>query len=344
MSSATPKLVLSTSPFVKRTVDTPGVMRHVIYSLVPVMAAAVYFFGISALLIIVTCAAGTALTEWIVNGRGPLNTSTLTDGSAILPGLLLALTLPPGLPLWMAFLGAVFAILIGKALFGGLGQNVFNPSLTGRAFIQASFPVAITTWDAPHHRIGDFFHTMGATFTAPFMTPQYDGVSAATPLAKMKFESTTTALGNLLFGSTGGSLGETCAILILLGGLYLAARRFLNWRIPVAILGTVFVFVGILHLVNPDRFAAPWYQLFAGGLMLGAIYMATDPVSSPVTPRGCWIFGIGIGLLVVVIRQFGGLPEGVMYSILLMNALVPLIDRYTQPRIYGSIRTERGMG
>jgi electron transport complex protein RnfD len=329
------QFVVAATPFEKRQVDTPTVMRHVIYALVPVMLAAVYFFGVSALLIIATCTLTCVLTEWWVAGRGPLRDSPAGDGSAALTGILLALTLPPGLPLWMAALGSFVAIVAGKLLFGGLGQNVFNPSLTGRAFLQACFPVALTTW-SPQSDLGGLLVLRGDIFAWPFARPEFDGVSAATPLAQMKFESQLTDLGSLLLGAIPGSLGETSALLILAGGLYLAWRRFLDWRIPLGIFAAVFVFASVLHFIDPARHPDGLHQLFSGGLVLGAVFMATDPVSSPVTPRGAWIFAAGVGLLVVLIRQFGGLPEGVMYAILLMNAATPLIDRFTQPEVYGS--------
>ncbi len=341
MSSQAPHLLLSTSPFLKRPTDTPKIMRHVIYSLIPVVLAAVYYFGLSALLVLLTCIFGCVLTEWAFGRGGSLKMSTVADGSAILTAMLLALTLPPGLPLWMAFIGAVFAIAFGKILFGGLGQNVFNPSLAGRAFLQACFPVALTTW-APHGGLSEFFVSRGDTFAVPFLSPQFDAISSATPLAQMKFEAQSTEVTNLLFGSISGSIGETAAVLIILGGAYLAYRRFLDWRIPVGIFVTVFAFATILHLINAEKYPSGAFHLFSGGLMLGAVFMATDPVTSPVTPRGAWVFAFGIGVLTVAIRQFGGLPEGVMYSILLMNAVTPLIDRVTQPRVYGTHRAKKG--
>ncbi len=334
------QLVISSSPFVKRGVDTPRVMRHVIYALVPTCVAAVFFFGLSALLVLLTCTLGAMLVEWALTGRGALHESPVADGSAALTGLLLALTLPPGIPLWMALLGTAVAIALGKLLFGGLGHNVFNPSLTGRAFLQASFPVSLTTWSSRIAGGSDWwsgFTTLsGDTFALPFLSPQFDAVSTATPLARMKFEHELGRLSDLLLGTVSGSLGETSAILILLGGAYLAARRFLNWRIPVGIFASVYVLSTLLHLASADRFPPGEHQILAGGLVLGAVFMATDPVTSPVTPLGAWIFAASTGLLVVAIRQFGGLPEGVMYAILLMNGATPLIDRWTQPRVYGS--------
>jgi electron transport complex protein RnfD len=235
----------------------------------------------------------------------------------------------------MAFLGGVVAIVLGKILFGGLGMNVFNPSLTGRAFLQASFPVALTTWTG-HSNWGGFLQLRGDNLALPFISPSVDAVSKATPLAAMKFESEATAIADMLMGTISGSLGETSAVLLLLGGAYLAFRKFLNWRIPVGIFATVFILASLLQLIDADKYPSGLHHLFGGGLVLGAVFMATDPVTSPVTPRGAWIFAFGIGFLVILIRQFGGLPEGVMYSILLMNAATPLIDRVTQPRIYGA--------
>ena len=342
MPANSPKLVLSTAPFQKRPVDTPLVMRHVLYSLIPVMLAAIYFFGISALLIILTCVFGCVLTEMLFT-NGPLRSSSLQDGSAILTAVLLALTLPPGIALWMAFAGSVISILLGKILFGGLGQNIFNPSLTGRAFLQACFPVPLTSW-AEQIGGGDFFSLRGDLFAMPFTTPQFDAISSATPLARMKYDAHSTDLLDLLVGTTSGSLGETSAILILMGGAYLAYRQFLNWRVPAGIFLGVVATASILHGLDAGKYPGGLFHLFSGGLMLGAVFMATDPVTSPVTPIGSWIYAISIGVLVVAIRQFGGLTEGVMYAILFMNAWTPLIDRITQPRTYGTIKTETSPG
>lgn len=323
----TPPLVITASPHIRSQDSTPRIMWHVVGSLVPVVAAAAWYFGLSALLVIAAATAGALLVE-----RAFGRTGSLWDGSAMITGLLLGLCLPAGMPLWMAFLGGAFGIGFGKLVFGGLGQNVFNPALVGRAFLQAAFPVAITTWPAAGQA---FLAARGDTWALPFTQARADVVTAATPLGLMKFEAKGTPLADLLLGSTGGSLGETAAILILLGGAYLAWRGYLNWRTPVSILLTVALFSGILHLVNP-RFPDPLFMLFSGGLLLGAVYMATDMVTSPITDLGRWIFGVGVGILVVTIRVWGGLPEGVMYAILLMNAVVPTINRATQPRVFGT--------
>ncbi|UCD23044.1 MAG: RnfABCDGE type electron transport complex subunit D, partial [Gemmatimonadota bacterium] len=231
-------------------------------------------------------------------------------------------------------LGGVFGIGFGKLIFGGLGQNIFNPALLGRAFLQAAFPVPLTTWPALG---GDWWALRGDNFALPLMSPNVpDALTGATPLGLMKFEQVVTANTDLIMGSIGGSLGETSGIIILICGVYLALRNHLNWRIPISILLTVAVLAGGLHLLDPERYPTALFMLFSGGLMLGAVYMATDMVTSPVTNRGCWVFGFGIGFLVVVIRLWGGLPEGVMYAILLMNAMVPFINRATQPRVFGT--------
>jgi Na+-translocating ferredoxin:NAD+ oxidoreductase subunit D len=322
-----PHLIVTASPHLKPADSTPRIMWNVVGSLVPVIAAAAWFFGVSALLVVAAATLGAVFAERMF-GRG----GSLADGSAAITGLLLGLTLPAGMPLWMVFLGGAFGIGFGKAVWGGLGQNVFNPALVGRAFLQAAFPVAITTWPTVG---GGFLSLKGDLFAFPFLHPVTNAVTSATPLGLLKFEGKGTELASLILGNRGGSVGETAALVILAGGAYLALRNYLNWRIPVTIIGTVAVLSGIIHVIDPNKPSAP-FMLFSGGLMLGAVYMATDMVTSPVTNLGKWVFGIGIGILVVVIRVWGGLPEGVMYAILFMNALVPFINRATQPRVFGT--------
>ena len=324
-------LVVTASPHLKGRDSTPRIMWNVVGALMPILAAAIWLFGPSALLVVGASVGGAVLTEHWLGRRG-----TLADGSAAITGLLLGLTLPAGFPMWMAALGGAFAIGFGKLIFGGLGYNVFNPALLGRAFLQAAFPVAITTWPAFEHR-GAWWALRGDNLALPFSSPAVDAVTAATPLGLMKFEHASTPLRDLWLGTTGGSLGETSALLILLCGGYLAIRRYLDWRIPLSILLTVAGLAALLHLANP-RHPTAAFMLLSGGLMLGAVFMATDMVTAPVTKGGRWLFGIGIGVLVVVIRVWGGLPEGVMYAILLMNALVPFINRATQPARFGASR------
>jgi electron transport complex protein RnfD len=328
---ASPELVLSTAPFVRSPTSTSRIMLEVLVCALLVLAVAVWNFGVGALLLVVAATAGSALAEWFfTRGRTP---ATLRDNTAVLTGVLLGLTLPPTLPLWMAFLGGVAGIGLGKLIWGGLGQNIFNPALVGRAFLQSAFPTAITTWAAP---VQDGIFTLpGGTFAAPLMSGAVDGVSAATPLGLMKFEHAATEASHLFFGDVAGSLGETSALLLIVLGLWMGLRRIFDWRLPVATLLGVAVFSGALYLANPEAYASPLFMLLSGGLLFGAVFMVTDPVTTPTTPKGAWIFGIGVGFLVVLIRVFGGLPEGVMYAILLMNALVPHINRYTQPRPFG---------
>ncbi len=327
------KLTLSTSPFLHDQDTTPWIMFQVVFALVPVIATAFFFFGLSAVLLCTTSVVACFLAESLFTSERPRH-RTWRDGSALITGLLLALTLPPGFPLWMAFIGGFVSIVIGKIIWGGLGQNVFNPALVGRAFLQAAFPTAITTWSAPD---GRYWLARGSNLALPFFHGEsLDAVTSATPLARMKFQHEPTEILNLLLGNTGGSLGETGGLVIILVGVYLAARKIFNWHIPVSILAATVVLSGIFFGINPELYPSPLHMIFSGGLLLGAVFMATDPVTSPFTPKGCWIFGAGVGFLVVLIRIFGGLPEGVMYAILLMNAVTPLINRVTRNRVYGT--------
>lgn len=328
----TAPMLITAAPHVGTTDSTPRIMWTVVATLVPIVAAATLFFGPGVLLVIAAAVAGAVLPERVFGPSGALR-----DGSAAITGLLLGLTLPPGLPMWMAFAGGVFAIGVGKLIFGGLGQNVFNPALVGRAFLQASFPVAMTTWPVPATS-GDWWRLRGDVLALPFASPRaLDVVTGATPLGRMKFEREGTPVVDLALGTTTGSLGETSAVLILVCGAYLAWRRYLNWRIPAGIFITVGALSAALHAFDP-RLPGPAFMLLSGGLMLGAVYMATDLVTSPTTNLGCWVFAAGIGVLVVVIRLWGGLAEGVMYSILIMNAAVPALNRVTHPRVFGAAR------
>lgn len=332
MKSKYLQMALRTSPHIMRGVGVEVIMRNVVYALLPLVAMAVYTFGLSALLLVLVCTFSAMAAEYAV-AQFSGKPGTLGDSTAIITGLLLGLTLPPGFPLWMAALGGIISITLGKALFGGLGFNIFNPALVGRAFLQAAFPVAITTWNAP--LVSDrFSEVISTTLALPLMKAPPAVTTGATPLAALKFDHQLTPNLDLALGTVSGSAGETSAVLILLGGAYLAWRQMLDWRIPVGILATVFLLSGLLHLIHRS-YPPPTFMLLSGGLMLGAVYMATDMVTSPVTPLGVWIFAFMIGALTVIIRIWGGLPEGVMYAILLANGLTPLINAYTQPHIYG---------
>ncbi|MDX2505647.1 MAG: RnfABCDGE type electron transport complex subunit D [Gammaproteobacteria bacterium] len=330
-------LEITTSPHIFSANSVESIMRNVIYAILPAAFFGVYVFGISALLLLVTAVLSCVLSEYLLNKFSRSQTTltgTIRDGSVLVTGLLYGMTLPPGLPLWMVCVGGFIAVGLGKFIFGGLGYNVFNPALVGRAFLQAAFPVSMTTW-MPALDPERFHSIASSTLAFPFTTPVYDSVSSATPLALMKFEQQLSETSNLFFGLTSGSAAETGSLLILLGGLYLIARKMMNWRIPAGIFIAVIVLSGIFHLMNAAIYPSPVFMLFSGGLMLGAMFMATDMVASPVTAWGCFVYGLLIGSLVVVIRLWGGMPEGVMYAILFANALSPHLDRLIQPVPYG---------
>ena len=314
-------LKISKSPHLSSRLDSPYLMRQVILALLPVTAASVYFFGLKAVFIILNCLITALITEILILKIRRKRISQVFDSSAALTGLLLALILPPSTSWYAASLGSVFAILVGKHIFGGLGANIFNPALIGRAFLMAAYPKMLTTFDAPLKWL--------------ILKPsQWDTLSSATPLALRKFSQTITAIPDLFIGNVSGSLGETSALLLLLGGSYLLIRKIADWRIPLSILFTVSSLAAIFYWLNPLN-ASVLFHLFSGGLLLGVLFMATDPVTTPVTKKGRYIFGIGTGLMIMVIRYFSGLPEGVMYAILFMNAFVPLINRYTKPKPFG---------
>ncbi len=312
------QFLISPGPHLRGKLSVSKIMYYVVLALLLPTGAAVYFFGYRALLVIVVSVVAAVLTEY--GAKKLRKRAFVMDGSAVVTGLLLALILPPTIPLWMAAVGSVFSIAIVKEAFGGLGHNIFNPALGGRAFMTASFSAEMTTWVLP----------MG--FAA-------DAVTSATPLSeRFIWEGNKLSLYKDLFlGNTGGSIGETSALLILIGGLLLLALGIINWRIPVTYIGTV----ALLTLaLGQDAI----FHILAGGLMLGAFFMATDYVTSPITARGRIIFGVGAGILTVVIRLFGGLPEGVAFSILFMNALTPLIDKYIKVRPYGLQKKVRSEG
>ncbi len=332
-------LEIGSSPHITGGDSVEVIMRNVVLAMLPVCAYAVFAFGAAAALVLVTALVSCVATERLLC-KLTRRANTVGDWSVTITGLLYGLTLPPQLPLWMVAVGGVFAVAVGKFLFGGLGSNAFNPALVGRAFLQAAFPQAMTHWNTPFAD-SRFVELPASTLALPFARPAYDAVTAATPLAAMKFDGVQTANRELLFGLTSGSSGETCAVLILLGGLYLVARNMMNWRIPASILGTVALLSWIFALIDPTSFPGPAFMLLSGGLLLGAVFMATDMVASPITNAGCWLYGLLIGGLVVVIRLWGGMPEGVMYAILLANAVSPHIDRLIQPRVFGTGRGVR---
>ncbi|NNF03910.1 MAG: RnfABCDGE type electron transport complex subunit D [Rhodothermales bacterium] len=327
-------LEIRTSPHILSGNSVDAIMFNVVLALLPVCAFAVYAFGLAGALTLSVALASCVLTEHVLAIRSGRST-TIGDWSAVITGLLYGLTLPPSLPLWMNAVGGIVAMVLGKALFGGLGANPFNPALIGRAILQAAFPVAMTTW-IPGFTQGRFTSLPSSTLTLPFTGPVYDGLTGATPLAAWKFDRQLAEWSDLATGFVSGSSGETSGVLLIIGGIYLLSRNMMDWRIPVSILATVALFTGLLHLAAPESYAPPLFMLFSGGLLLGAIFMATDMVSSPMTSFGAVLYGIIIGVMTVVIRVWGGLPEGVMYAILFGNALAPHLDRLIQPTVYGT--------
>jgi len=309
-------LITSSSPHIHSGESISRIMFTVAIALLLPTFAGVYFFGFRALGLVIVASIAAMLTEAVFQKlrNRPI---TISDGSALVTGMLLALNLPPTLPYWMAVVGAVVAIGLGKQIYGGLGANPFNPALIGRVFLMITFTTPMTTW------INPIDGTIAATAV--------DGTTGATPLALMKMEGVTTDYMKLFLGNVGGCLGETSAILIILGGLYLIYKGYVDWRIPASYLGSVAVLSVVL---GQD----PIFHLLSGGLMLGAFFMATDMVTTPLSRLGKVIFGIGAGFFTVIIRFYGGYPEGVSFSILLMNAFTPLINRFTVPKIYGEVK------
>jgi electron transport complex protein RnfD len=349
MNAGTTIIEVRTSPHLHAGHSVDSIMRNVVYALLPICAWSVWMFGISALALIATSTAVCVLTEHVLC-RLSGKPSSVGDFSVVITGVLLGLILPPGLPLWMVVVGGLIAVGPAKMLFGGLGFNAFNPALVGRAFLTAAFPVAMTSY-TPALAVHRFTEWIPSSLAWPLMKApplvdwiakvRVDAFTGATPLMLQKFDHVATDPWTLLFGAHAGSVGEASALLILACGAYLIVRKMMDWRIPAAMLSSAFIFGSLFHLSNPALYPSPWFVLFSGGLMLGAVFMATDPVASPVTPLGMWIYGALMGLLTVLIRLLGGLAEGVMYAILLGNALSPLIDKFTQPRPYGASKKAR---
>lgn len=334
------QLTISLSPHVHGGDSVSKNMYGVCIALIPALVCSFIFFGLGAIAVTAVSVASCVFFEWAI-GKYMLKSArpTVTDGSAILTGILLAFNMPSNIPLWIVVIGALFAIGVVKMTFGGLGCNLFNPALAGRAFLLISFPVQMTSWPV----VGQGFTTI-------------DGATGATPLALMKAAikakdpSMLQDMPNawdMLIGNTsssvfgegpmgGGCLGEVCALAILIGLIYMLVRKIITWHIPVAIFATVAVFSGLMHMANPV-YAGPVEQLLSGGLMLGAVFMATDYVTSPMTKKGQIIYGVAIGFLTVVIRTWGAYPEGMSFAILIMNAFTPLINNYCKPKRFGEV-------
>ena len=307
--------VVSGTPHVRSKESIQSIMRDVIIALVPATAAGIYYFGMNALILVIAAIVSAVAFEAICQKvmKKPV---TVSDLSAVVTGLLLAMNLPAAAPVWVAIVGSAFAIIFGKQLFGGLGQNFINPALAGRAFLLASYPTEMTTWSVPN----------GLEVA--------DAATYATPLAQLKAGNLEASLGELMLGQCGGTIGETCAIALIIGGVYLLYKHVISWKIPVIYIATVAILFGV---IGRQGVRLPLQEIMAGGVMLGGIFMATDYASSPVTPKGQIIFAVGAGLITYLIRTFGGYPEGVSYSILIMNCCVPLIERFTEPTIFGAL-------
>ena len=319
-------ITVSFAPHISKQYPTRSIMMDVLISLAPAMIAAVYFFRLYAITLVVTCVVSCVATEEICNLiRKKAN--TLDDLSAVVTGVILAFSLPPAFPVWAAIVGSAFAIAIGKVVFGGLGANIFNPAMAGRAFLTACFGMLMTTWTVPA--------PIQAGMPAISADNTIDTRTEATPLAHskdaQKAESGAQELGqrigNIFIGNIGGSLGETSALALIIGGIYLLIRKTITYHIPVGVLIAAAVFGTIAYMINSDAYVSPLYHLSSGGLLLGAFFIATDPVTAPLTRRGMLLFGFGVGTITMLVRIVGEYPEGVMYSVLLMNAVAPLIDR-----------------
>ncbi|WP_117879995.1 RnfABCDGE type electron transport complex subunit D [Aureibaculum luteum] len=324
-------IIISASPHIHSARTSKKVMYDVVIALIPAFLVSLYVFGYSAMILTSIAVISCLLFEFLIQKYILKTKVTISDGSALITGILLAFNLPAGLPIWMIIVGSLVAIGVAKLSFGGLGFNIFNPALVGRVFLLVSFPVQMTMWPTAVEN-----NTVIA-----------DAVTGATPLGIIKeglqFGETMTSLSakipsnmDMLLGITGGSLGEMSAIALLIGGLYLIIRKVISWHIPVILLATIAIMTSIFWLVNSEQFANPIIHILSGGAILGTFYMATDLVTSPMTKKGMVIFAIGIGIITVVIRLFGAYPEGISFAILIMNAFVPLINKYFKPRRFGS--------
>jgi len=323
-------LTISGSPHVQAHESVDKIMYGVVFSLIPAALVSFYFFGLPAILVTITAVASCLLFEFIIQKyllKGPV---TVNDGSAMITGILLAFIVPASLPLWMVVIGSLVSIGMGKMTFGGLGKNIFNPALVGRVFLMISFPVDMNMYPEPTR----------------FSTKLTDVVTGPTPLAIVKegaaqgenvseLVTQVPEYTSMLMGNMGGSIGEISALAILLGGLYMLFKKIIRWEIPVAYIGSFAILAAILWKVDPQSYANPMFHLVTGGLMLGAIYMATDMVTSPMSSMGMIVYGIGCGFLTIIIRTFGAYPEGVAFAILIMNAFVPLINKGFKPKRFG---------
>ena len=323
-------LNVSPSPHQQSPETTRKLMYGVVIALLPALTASIYYFGMGAIIVTLTSVLSCVALEYLIQRFILKVKPSISDGSAVVTGLLLAFNVPSNLPVYIIVIGAIIAIGVAKMTFGGLGNNPFNPALVGRVFLLISFPVQMTSWPVP----------------SGFKTGYADAVTGATPLGLLsegvKNGEAVSAIMDkipshmqLFYGQMGGSMGEVAALALIIGGIYLLWKKVITWHIPVTVLVTVALFTGILWMADPTKFADPLFHLLTGGLMIGAIFMATDYVTSPMTHKGMIIYGIGIGVITVLIRTWGAYPEGVSFAILIMNAFVPLLNMYIKPRRFG---------
>lgn len=325
------KLIVSLSPHAHGNDSVERNMYGVIIALIPAVLVSLYYFGIGSAVVLLTSVAACEFFEWAIAKYMLKTKPQVLDGSAMLTGLLLGMNLPSNLPLWIIILGALIAIGVGKMSFGGLGNNPFNPALVGRCFLLVSFPAQMTSWPT----VGQLGSYLDAQTGATPLSVMKEAIKTGDASLLDKLPDTfTMLLGNPANGMGAGTIGEVCAAALLLGLIYMLVKKIITWHIPVSILCTVFVFSGLMHMINPV-YANPVYELLSGGLMLGAIFMATDYVTSPMTKKGQLIYGVAIGFLTIVIRNWGSYPEGMSFAILIMNGFTPLINHYMKPKRYG---------
>lgn len=330
---ATNKLTVSMSPHDYGKDNVRKIMYGVIIAMLPALLVSVYFFGLGAIRVTLLAVAACVFFEWIFQKFLIKGNNTISDGSAIVTGMLLAFNVPSNLPWWIIIIGALVSIGIGKMSFGGLGKNPFNPALVGRVFLLISFPVQMTSW--PQVKVLNFALTDAETGATPLAIVK-EGLRSGEKFSEI-IAQMPTSYSDMFYGQMGGSLGEISALALIVGGLFMLVRKIITWHIPVSIIGSIAVFTGILYGINPEGFADPAFHILTGGVLLGAIFMATDMVTSPMTVKGMWIFGVGIGIITVCIRVWGAYPEGISFAILIMNSVVPLINSYCKPKRFGEV-------
>ncbi len=325
-------LTVSPSPHIHSGDSTQKIMYRVVYAMIPALAWSVFVFGLDALRVTLIAVVACLAFEYIIQKYLLKIKPVITDGSALITGILLAFNVPSNLPWWIIVIGSLAAVGIAKLSFGGLGNNIFNPALVGRVFMLISFPVQMTSWPV-NTRSG-----IDAITSATPLSIIKEGISNGTPISEITQKLPTTF--DMFLGNIGGSLGEISALFLILGGLYMLWKKVITWHIPVSVIATVALVAAVFWIIDPSTYINPVYHIFSGGLMLGAIFMATDMVTSPMTPKGQIIYGVGIGVLTILIRLFGAYPEGISFAILIMNALVPLLNRYLKPKRFGEVKKQ----